>query len=88
LGIALPPLLAGPHEVARLTGITISLTYAVAFVGPFVGGQLWDILHLPAIAFLPVGLASLMLIILGMLLPSRAQFGLEPQIKQPSSIVR
>ncbi|HJT58606.1 MAG TPA: MFS transporter, partial [Ktedonobacteraceae bacterium] len=47
LGIALPPLLAGPHEVARLTGITISLTYAVAFVGPFVGGQLWDILHLP-----------------------------------------
>lgn len=85
LGIALPPLLARPHEVARLTGITISLTYAVAFVGPFVGGQLWDILHIPAMAFLPIGFASLMLIILGMLLPSRARFGLEPQVKQPAS---
>ncbi|HZU68481.1 MAG TPA: MFS transporter [Ktedonobacteraceae bacterium] len=78
LGIALPPLLALPHEVARLTGITISLTYAVAFVGPFAGGELWDILHIPAMAFLPVIIASLMLIILGTLLPSRAQFGLQP----------
>ncbi len=82
LGIALPPLLALPHEVARLTGITISLTYAVAFVGPFVGGELWDSLHIPAMAFLPVGVASLMLIILGMLLPARASFGLEPQVGQ------
>src|SRR5579884_3485380 len=78
LGIALPPLLALPHEVARLTGNTISLTYAVAFVGPFAGGELWDILHIPAMAFLPVIIASLMLIILGTLLPSRAQFGLQP----------
>ncbi len=76
LGIALPPLLAKPDEVARLTGITISLTYAVAFVGPLIGGQLWDIFHLPAIAFLPVALASMLLIVLGILLPSHAAFGL------------
>jgi MFS transporter, CP family, cyanate transporter len=76
LGIALPPLLAKPGEVARLTGITISLTYAVAFVGPLIGGQLWDIFHLPAIAFLPVALASILLIVLGILLPSHAAFGL------------
>ena len=82
LGIALPPLLALPHEVARLTGITISLTYAVAFVGPFVGGELWDLSSIPATAFLPVGVASVMLVILGMLLPSRARFGLEPQVRQ------
>ena len=75
LGIALPPLLAGPGEVARLTGITISLTYAVAFVGPIIGGQLWDLFHLPAIAFLPVALASIMLIVLGLLLPSYRAFG-------------
>jgi MFS transporter, CP family, cyanate transporter len=70
LGIALPPLLAAPAEVARLTGITISLTYAVAFVGPLIGGQLWDLFQLPAIAFLPVALASVALIVLGALLPA------------------
>lgn len=76
LGIALPPLLARPGEVARLTGTTISLTYCVAFVGPLIGGQLWDLLHVPAVAFLPVAVASITLIILGALLPSRAAFGL------------
>jgi CP family cyanate transporter-like MFS transporter len=75
LGIALPPLLAKPGEVARLTGITVSLTYAVAFVGPFIGGQLWDIFHLPSIAFLPVAVASITLIVLAALLPSQAAFG-------------
>ncbi len=83
LGIALPPLLAKPGEVARLTGITISLTYAVAFVGPLIGGQLWDIFHLPAIAFLPVAIASILLIVLGMLLPSYAAFGLSTPTKYP-----
>ena len=77
LGIALPPLLAGPKEVARLTGITFSLTYCVAFVGPFIGGQLWDLFQLPAIAFLPVAVASITLMLLGALLPPRATFGLE-----------
>ena len=76
LGIALPPLLASHEQVARLTGTTLSLTYGVAFVGPFVGGALWDLLHLPAVAFLPVAMASVTLIILGALLPSRASFGL------------
>jgi MFS transporter, CP family, cyanate transporter len=79
LGIALPPLLARPQEVARLTGITISLTYGVAFVGPLIGGELWDLFHLPPLAFLPVAAASIMLIILGAFLPSRARFGLAPK---------
>jgi len=77
LGIALPPLLAKPEEVARLTGLTISLTYAVAFVGPLVGGQLWDLLHVPAVAFLPVAVASVTLIVLGILLPPRSAFGIQ-----------
>jgi CP family cyanate transporter-like MFS transporter len=76
LGIALPPLLARPKEVGRLTGITISLTYCVAFVGPFIGGQLWDLFHLPAMAFFPVAIASITLIILGALLPPYSAFGL------------
>jgi MFS transporter, CP family, cyanate transporter len=82
LGIALPPILAGPGEAARLTGITISLTYAVAFVGPLIGGQLWDLLHLPAVAFLPVACASILLIILGALLPSRSAFNLPTPVER------
>lgn len=81
LGIALPPILARPGEAARLTGITVSLTYAVAFVGPLVGGQLWDLLHLPAVAFLPVACASVLLIVLGALLPSRSAFKLPTAVE-------
>ncbi|HLJ34708.1 MAG TPA: MFS transporter, partial [Ktedonobacteraceae bacterium] len=69
LGIALPPLLASHDEVARLTGITLSLNYCVAFVGPLIGGQLWDRLHIPALAFFPVLLASISLIVLSLFLP-------------------
>lgn len=90
LGIALPPLLARPHEVARLNGITVSLTYGVAFVGPLLGGALWDLFRLPPLAFLPVALASILLIVLGALLPSRGNFGLAPRTsrvgeKEPGS---
>lgn len=81
LGIALPPILARSGEAARLTGITISLTYAVAFVGPLIGGQLWDLFQLPAVAFLPVAFASILLIVLGILLPSRAAFNLPAAVE-------
>ena len=72
----MPPLLASAQEVGRLTGITLSLTYGVAFVGPFIGGVLWDLFNLPALAFVPVVIASIMLIVLGALLPSRSSFGI------------
>jgi len=81
LGIALPPLLALPHEVGRLAGITLSLTYGVAFIGPFIGGALWDLFDIPALAFVPVVIASIMLIVLGALLPSRSSFGIYAEIK-------
>jgi len=84
LGIALPPLLAKPQEVGRLTGITLSLTYGVAFVGPFIGGALWDFFNLPAMAFVPVVIASIMLIVLGALFPSRDSFGI-PGETRPTS---
>nr|BBH95725.1 MFS transporter [Thermogemmatispora argillosa] len=71
LGVALPALLAAPGEVARLTGMTLSLTYAVAFVGPLIGGALWDLFGLPALAFLPILIACLLLVVLGALLPER-----------------
>ncbi|HYA98701.1 MAG TPA: MFS transporter, partial [Ktedonobacteraceae bacterium] len=76
LGIALPPLLAAPQEVGRLAGITLSLIYGVAFAGPFIGGALWDLFNVPALAFAPIVIACVMLIVLGALLPSRSSFGI------------
>jgi len=69
LGLALPPLLAAPEQVARLTGMTLTLSYSMAFVGPFIGGGLWDLFGLPPLAFLPVALAAALLIGLGSFLP-------------------
>ena len=84
LGIALPPLLASPREVGRLTGITLSLTYGVAFVGPFIGGALWDLFNVPALAFVPIVVACAILIVLGALLPSRSSFGIQGETRSTS----
>lgn len=69
LALALPALLAAPDKIARLTGATLSIGYSTAFIGPFIGGGLWDIFHVPALVFLPVFLASILLIFLGTFLP-------------------
>ena len=71
LGLALPALLAGPTNVARLSGATLSISYSTAFIGPFIGGGLWDLFGLPALAFVPVVAASAMLVIAGLMLPAR-----------------
>lgn len=73
LGIALPALLARRDEVARLTGATLGVSYGVAFLGPLLGGALWDHLHLPWTAFVPVLAAAIALVVLGALLPAAAR---------------
>jgi CP family cyanate transporter-like MFS transporter len=69
LGLALPPLLAPEHEVAGYTGLLLTLGYLSAFSGPLIGGGLWDLSGIPALAFLPVILASAVQITLGAFLP-------------------
>ncbi|HLY30058.1 MAG TPA: MFS transporter [Ktedonobacterales bacterium] len=71
LGLALPPLLATPAQVARLTGLTLTLSYTLAFVGPLVGGVLWDAFGAPSLAFLPVAAAAVALIGLSAIAPLR-----------------
>jgi CP family cyanate transporter-like MFS transporter len=72
LGLALPPLLAPEQEVAGYTGLLLTLGYTSAFCGPLIGGSLWDLSGIPALAFLPVIIASLMQILLGAILPRPA----------------
>jgi CP family cyanate transporter-like MFS transporter len=71
LGIALPALLAKQEQVAAWTGTMLALGYAIAFAGPFLGGWLWDRLHIPAIAFLPLALASVLIPLLTLFLPAQ-----------------
>jgi MFS transporter, CP family, cyanate transporter len=74
LGIALPPLLATREEVARLTGATLSLSYTTAFLGPLVGGALWDLFGVPQLVFAPVAVAGVAMIVLAASLPTRRSF--------------
>ena len=86
LGIALPPLLASRENVARLTGATLSVGYSTAFVGPFIGGALWDLSHIPQLAFAPVAVAGLAMIVLGSLLPKPGRAQLTQQSTGPGDI--
>ncbi|GHO81900.1 MFS transporter [Ktedonobacter sp. SOSP1-85] len=69
LAIALPALLAKQEEVAQWTGTMLTVGYLFSFLGSFIGGWLWDMVHIPAIAFLPLALASGVVLVLGVLLP-------------------
>ena len=69
LGIALPALLAEQGQVARWTGIMLTVGYLYSFLGSSVGGWLWDATGVPATSFLPVALAMVILLALSLLLP-------------------
>jgi CP family cyanate transporter-like MFS transporter len=71
LSIALPALYGHDGNVARLTGSSLTVSYTAAFVGPFIGGALWDAFGLPGLALAPVALAAAGLIALPALLPRR-----------------
>lgn len=69
LGIALPALLAKQEQVGRWTGTMLTVGYFFSFLGPFIGGWLWDMLHIPAIVFLPLVCAAGIVLLLSLLLP-------------------
>lgn len=71
LTIALPALLARQEDVAAWTGSVLTVGYLFSFLGPFIGGWLWDLINIPAIAFLPLALASGIVLLLSVLLPIR-----------------
>ncbi|GCE27340.1 MFS transporter [Dictyobacter alpinus] len=69
LSIALPALLAKQEKVAAWTGTMLMVGYLFSFLGPFIGGWLWDLTSVPAIVFLPLAFAATVIIFLGLLLP-------------------
>ena len=69
LTLALPPLLAAQRDVHHFSAGVFVIGYFIAFVTPILSGALWDEFHIPALAFLPVGTAAIILALLATRLP-------------------
>lgn len=75
LSIALPAIFATGARVARLSGASLGVSYTATFIGPYLGGVLWDWFHLPWLAFVPVMAAALTLLVAASLLPDPPTHG-------------
>jgi CP family cyanate transporter-like MFS transporter len=64
LVLALPPLLSPPDDVHRVTAAMFTISYSCAVVIPIISGALWDITGVAALAFAPIGISGLLLILL------------------------
>jgi CP family cyanate transporter-like MFS transporter len=64
LSLALPPLLAAPDDVHRLTAAMFTISYTVAVIVPILSGASWDLTRIPASAFLPTALCGILLMIM------------------------
>jgi CP family cyanate transporter-like MFS transporter len=69
LGLSLPPYLARGNAVAEVSGVMLSIGYLMAFVGPFLGGLLWDNTHIAITAFIPILVACLAVVGLATFMP-------------------
>ncbi|MGA9421352.1 MAG: hypothetical protein WBW61_03255, partial [Rhodanobacteraceae bacterium] len=64
LVLALPPLLAPPDDVHRVTAAMFTISYSCAVIVPVISGLMWDMSGKPALAFLPMELCGIVLAVL------------------------
>jgi CP family cyanate transporter-like MFS transporter len=64
LVLALAPLISPPGDLHRVTAGMFTISYSCAVVVPIVSGGLWDLSGLPAIAFVPVAVCTIAIVIL------------------------
>ncbi|HMJ44740.1 MAG TPA: MFS transporter [Pseudolabrys sp.] len=62
--LALPPLLSPPDDVHRITAAMFTISYSCAVIVPVISGVLWDLSGIVALAFLPVVVCGILLVIL------------------------
>jgi CP family cyanate transporter-like MFS transporter len=62
--LALPPLISGQEDVPRMAAGMFTISYSCAVLVPVMSGFAWDITGAPALAFAPIGLGALVIIIL------------------------
>lgn len=64
LTLALPPLIARPEDVSRLSAAMLAIGYLCAFILPILGGLAWDATGVARAAFAPIvafGIATVLL---------------------------
>jgi CP family cyanate transporter-like MFS transporter len=61
LALALPPLLAPPDDVHRVTAAMFTISYGCAVAVPIVSGLAWDISGIPVLAFAPIAFCAIVL---------------------------
>jgi MFS transporter, CP family, cyanate transporter len=64
LVLALPPLLSTPDDVHRIIAAMFTISYSCAVIVPVISGMAWDQSGIAALAFLPIGICGMVLIIL------------------------
>jgi CP family cyanate transporter-like MFS transporter len=64
LVLALPPLLAQPGDVHRVTAAMFTISYSCAVIVPVISGLAWDLSGIAGLAFVPIVLAGLLLAVL------------------------
>ncbi len=72
LTLALPPLLAAPDDVHRLSAGSYTIGYAGSFLLPLLGGVMADATGVAASAFLPVAAGGILILLIAATMPSRA----------------
>ena len=68
LSLGLPALMS-PSEVARTTGLMLTIGYGAAFFGPSLGGVAWDLTGRFSFALLPMALGAVAVVAFGATLP-------------------
>ena len=64
LVLALPPLLSPPDDVHRVTAAMFTISYSCAVIVPVISGLAWDLSGVSALAFAPIALCGIVLVIL------------------------
>jgi CP family cyanate transporter-like MFS transporter len=75
LVLALPPLLSPPDDVHRVTAAMFTISYSCDVIVPVISGILWDLSGIAALAFLPIALCGILLVILAPAINHVRQFG-------------
>jgi CP family cyanate transporter-like MFS transporter len=62
LGLALPPLLSRPDDVARTSAAMFTISYALAGLIGIAGGVAWDLTGIATAAFVPIGCSGVIMV--------------------------
>jgi CP family cyanate transporter-like MFS transporter len=60
--LALPPLIARPEDIHRVTAGMFTISYSCAVIVPIISGLLWDLTGWTLAPFIPIGVCTLVLI--------------------------